>query len=446
MKPKTFFKLTTVIALVLALSSFALAAHTTQAQESNPQEPALSAASTGTGFTYQGSLTDVGSPATGDYDFEFKLYDTVDGVSQVGSTVTVGDVAVSDGLFTVELDFGSSAFTGAARWLEIGVRAGSSSGGYTTLTPRQPLTATPYALSLRPGAQVIGNTGLVPALTVKNTNSIAGFGLAGTTDGNTAGAGVFGTATSSSGEIHGVWGESASSSGYGVYGKAPLYGVYGEASQASSYAYGVYGKSQAGSGAGVRGKNTATSGNAIGVYGSTDSASGYAGYFSNEADGVDIMAAGSGIIKSNADSVLYLSPHDMVVRGSSGVSITPLGNGGADIYFSSAGWKYLTIPVSTFGTLFGSPLYIKSLDVCYDTDSGGYISVTAVEKNNGSTGSSDYILDNTDRTSSTYACYEVLDATPVMIDNSTWVQFNIYTSATGHTNIYTVKLTLTETP
>ena len=41
----------------------------------------------GTGFTYQGKLTDGGAPANGTYDFEFKLYDDLSVGSQVGSAV-----------------------------------------------------------------------------------------------------------------------------------------------------------------------------------------------------------------------------------------------------------------------------------------------------------------------------------------------------------------------
>ncbi len=192
--------------------------------------------------------------------------------------------------------------------------------------------------------------------------------------------------------------------------------------------------------------NNATSGKAYGVWGVTYSSEGYGGYFENRDGGVDIMAAGSGVIKSKADSVLYLSPHDMVVRGSSGVSITPLDNGGADIHYTTSGWKYISLPVSTFGTLFDSPLYVRYVMVCYKTDAGGYIGVTSVIKNDGGTGATNYILDSTNRTSSTWKCYTIVDSTPSVIDNSTWVQFNIWSNGTGHTYIYTVELALTETP
>ena len=97
----------------------------------------------GTTFTYQGRLTDGGSPANGHYDFKFQLYDAVSGGHLVGGTVDRDDVGISEGLFTVRLDFGADAFTGEARWLSIGVRPGSSSGAYTTLSPRQALTPAP---------------------------------------------------------------------------------------------------------------------------------------------------------------------------------------------------------------------------------------------------------------------------------------------------------------
>lgn len=99
----------------------------------------------GNGFSYQGSLLDGGNPANGQYDFTFRLFDAPLGGAQVSSPITLTSQPVSDGLFTVSLDFGSSAFQGDARWLETGVRP-SGGGGFTILTPRQPLTPAPYAL------------------------------------------------------------------------------------------------------------------------------------------------------------------------------------------------------------------------------------------------------------------------------------------------------------
>ena len=93
----------------------------------------------GTDFTYQGRLKQTGAPVTGDYDLEFRLYGDPDAGAQVGTAVTLTDHPVANGLFTAPLDFGAGAFDGSARWLQIVVEG-------NTLTPRQKLTAAPYAL------------------------------------------------------------------------------------------------------------------------------------------------------------------------------------------------------------------------------------------------------------------------------------------------------------
>jgi len=75
----------------------------------------------GTAFTYQGRLNDGASPATGIYDLRFAIYDALNSGAQQGSLLTNSATAVSNGLFSVTLDFGSQ-FSGANRWLDIGVR------------------------------------------------------------------------------------------------------------------------------------------------------------------------------------------------------------------------------------------------------------------------------------------------------------------------------------
>ncbi|MBI1766732.1 MAG: hypothetical protein HYR56_35445 [Acidobacteria bacterium] len=99
-----------------------------------------------TAFTYQGKLTDAGNPANGIYDLQFRLFDALVGGNQAGSTLIREDVPVSNGIFSVTLDFGAAAFPGANRWLEIGVRPGVSTGAFTALAPLQPITSTPYAI------------------------------------------------------------------------------------------------------------------------------------------------------------------------------------------------------------------------------------------------------------------------------------------------------------
>lgn len=52
-------------------------------------------------FTYQGKLSVSGSPANSNYDFEFKLFDSLTSGTQQGGTVTLTNIAVSNGAFTV---------------------------------------------------------------------------------------------------------------------------------------------------------------------------------------------------------------------------------------------------------------------------------------------------------------------------------------------------------
>ena len=106
-------------------------------------------------FTYQGRLNDGTVPATGSYDFQFLLRDAPSG-SQVGSALTNASVVVTNGLFTVTLDFGAGAFTGANRWLEIGVRTNGTIGAFTILLPRQQITSAPYALQAANAGTVTG--------------------------------------------------------------------------------------------------------------------------------------------------------------------------------------------------------------------------------------------------------------------------------------------------
>ncbi|MDJ0654524.1 MAG: hypothetical protein QNJ40_10245 [Xanthomonadales bacterium] len=100
----------------------------------------------GTTFTYQGELQHAGQPANGLYDFQFELFDVDVGGVALDIPVLAEDVSVADGVFSVELDFGAAFFAGDQVWLEISVREGSSSSGYTGLLPRQKITAVPYAL------------------------------------------------------------------------------------------------------------------------------------------------------------------------------------------------------------------------------------------------------------------------------------------------------------
>lgn len=97
-----------------------------------------------TEFTYQGQLQASSSAASGNFDFEFLLFDSSVGGVQVGSTITRSGVAVANGIFAVNLDFGSS-FPGAGRYLEVHVRS-AGGGVFTTLLPRQAVSSSPYSI------------------------------------------------------------------------------------------------------------------------------------------------------------------------------------------------------------------------------------------------------------------------------------------------------------
>jgi hypothetical protein len=131
-----------------------------------------------TGFTYQGKLADSGTPATGAYDLQFKLFNALTNGAQQGSTQTVTNVAVANGIFTVQLDFGAcdSCFNGAARFLEIAIKK-TIDATFVTLAPRQPITSTPYAIKTQNltfnGSFNNGNT----IFTASNTFAGEGAGL-----------------------------------------------------------------------------------------------------------------------------------------------------------------------------------------------------------------------------------------------------------------------------
>ncbi|MBC8096506.1 MAG: hypothetical protein H7Y43_11910 [Akkermansiaceae bacterium] len=105
----------------------------------------LSTQAQGTAFTYQGQLKDGPGPANGSYDLTLSLFGVSSGGSAVGGPVIHLATPVTNGLFTVSLDFGTGKFTGLPRWLEMGVRT-NGSGSFATLNPRQPLTPAPYAI------------------------------------------------------------------------------------------------------------------------------------------------------------------------------------------------------------------------------------------------------------------------------------------------------------
>jgi hypothetical protein len=275
----------------------------------------------GSAFTYQGQLTENGTPASGNFDIQFALYTSAQG-GVAADTVNVTGLVVSDGLINASPDFTNAPYDGQALWVEIRVRPSGTSGSFTPLTPRQPLNAVPYALyalSGNPGpvgppgppgpqgsagpagsAGAQGPAGVVtlpfngsgasatPVFLVSNT--AGGDGIQGTANSNHSGvtginsgvgAGVYGTSSGT-----GVFGISTTT-GTGVYGTSNGgVAVWGQATSGT----GIYGGSSSGNGiigntssgfAAIEGDNFA---NGPGVYGSA----------SQLGDGVIGQASGSG--------------------------------------------------------------------------------------------------------------------------------------------------------
>ena len=166
----------------------------------------------GTAFTFNGRLNDIGAPANGSYDLRFIVYDSVAGGGQQGPVLTNSATAVSSGFFTVTLDFGNQ-FPGSPRWLEIAVRT-NGTGGFTTLSPRQALTPTPYAIFANTASNLSGSlqagqlSGTVAAAQLPAnvvTNHATGLALTGTFSGDGSGLSGVNAATLSGLSSTGFW-------------------------------------------------------------------------------------------------------------------------------------------------------------------------------------------------------------------------------------------------
>lgn len=126
----------------------------------------------GTSFNYQGLLSQSGTPVNGLTDLTFTLFGSADGGQPVGASNVLLSLSVSNGLLNTALDFGSSAFDGSPRWVEIAARPSGLNADFVALKPRQALSPTPYALyASRAGvsASAASVSGLVPASQITGT-------------------------------------------------------------------------------------------------------------------------------------------------------------------------------------------------------------------------------------------------------------------------------------
>jgi hypothetical protein len=138
----------------------------------------------GTAFTYQGRLSQNGNPATGLYDLRFFVHDTPAGANSVAGPLVLDGVGLTNGLFTVSLDFGAGIFTGPGRWVEIAVRT-NGAPVFTNLSPRQALSPAPYAIHAG-SASNVANGSVVKSLNSlrDNVTLVGGAGVTLTPAGN----------------------------------------------------------------------------------------------------------------------------------------------------------------------------------------------------------------------------------------------------------------------
>jgi hypothetical protein len=284
---------------------------------SDGDEPVLAAeinSAVSEAITYQGRLTDDnGDPLSGNYTMRFRLYNVPSGGSALFDSGNL-TMPVVGGLFTVSLPVPQNLFDGQPLWLLITV-------GGQNLSPRQEIRPAPYAMSLRPGAQV-RQVATGTALRVESTQ---GIGLQGTgrvygVYGNTSGAPI--------GSGYGGYFESGT--GIGVHGRstAPPSGTNLLAPGVSGYSQnGVGILGQAATGFGVYGTTAGSGvggvGQVYGVYGRTGGVAqgaGYGGYFESNT-GIGVSGRSTALLTGTnfyAPGVYGHSHHGAGVMGEAG--------------------------------------------------------------------------------------------------------------------------------
>ncbi len=362
MTKRNLLHLLAVVVVVLAFGG------TSQAQEEATQAGASALATTaGTSFTYQGRLTVGGIPANGTYDFEFQLFTAPGSGGTASDVVAIMGQTVTGGLFTVELDFGE-VFRGNAIYLEVRVRASGSGEAFTPLTPRQAITAAPYAqFALKTAAHShfgdtwTGSIG-VDGLRLQHTAASGDISGVSASSASTQGTGVLGEATATEGTTYGVRGVNSSPQGAGVFGEstdgvgtAPgvrgwtasqnASGVRGDNDDTIGYGFGVSGRSSSPYGGGVGG-----TGNMYGVYGETQTTYGRGVYGVNIAEtgvnfgvyGESLSTGGTGVygfatnpsgsnygVKGESNSVSGVGVYGKVPMNSIGAGV--VGEGGTGV-------------------------------------------------------------------------------------------------------------------
>lgn len=281
-----------------------------------PQDTAAPAATIGDAITYQGYLSDENdTPLSGPFTMRFQIYNAAAAGTLLWDSGN-RSVTVNKGLFETQFAITTDIFNGEELWVAQTVNG-------ELLSPRQKITPTAMAHTLRPGAVVKGTANAIPnnyLLEVQMNNNAFAFNRGAIRGETTTGNAIYGLAengraiygqTQDGYAVYGFDGGSNANRGYaGYFYSTNGIGVYGysgaDRSHPNMLAPGVYGQSNQG----------------IGVYGRGDTSNSYSFY--NEGG---YFEGGKGLYARGTDSPgeagygarIYSSDYrGMYVQGSSG--------------------------------------------------------------------------------------------------------------------------------
>jgi len=350
-------------------------------------------------ISYQGRLTDpAGNPLDGTYTMRFRLYDAQSGGTMLWDS-GAQSVQVTNGLFNVKLDVDPGDFNGQELWLEVRV-------GGEMLAPRQEILPVPYALSLRPGAVISDTTSYVELNRFRAKPGVGSwkYGVYAKSEGTGLFAfyyGVYG-----SGSTTGVYG--SSDSGTGVYG----YSDSGHAVHAQS-------SGGAFAGAALWAQNTNTT-NGIAVWADNESsdttlvvrnkgAGPLIKGFGGDGGEDEFRVSNNGKIETKADSYIFISGNEFIKNKDTDTTRWDCRmNGSVRIWRgSAAGTKWIYIPITLPGVLYGQEVKLKSITVYYKCEDGSinYITGTYLYKQTDADSQVTLVADTTDRKSNTATSY-----------------------------------------
>lgn len=151
----------------------------------------------------------------------------------------------------------------------------------------------------------------------------------------------------------------------------------------------------------------------------------------SSSNGYDIYAAGTGKIKSDAETVITANPYNAVRYYQFDVDINPK-YGCCSFTPVTDGSQTVYIPVDLPIVKYGVPLKLKSATISYKvSNAGSYIDIAKVIWLTANGSSSIGIEDSTNRNSINWAHYTIQASTPYVVEGSIFLLFQFYFAGTG---------------